>query len=149
MVENNFSRRQFLIGLGGLAGMAIAGWYFQPNTASKQSDTIPVTPDLRPSLKPEYEVRETADGVELFENGQGKAKMVGRFNDIGGYILSEMDGVKSVEEIATGVLSKLKVSVTSIENFQGKTALFIATLAEAGFLSSAFYINVVESEVTT
>ncbi|HWP95735.1 MAG TPA: PqqD family protein [Syntrophomonadaceae bacterium] len=141
------TRRQFLIELGGIAGLAITGWYLLPGLFLKPGDSSSPAHENKPRLKVGYEIREAGEGADIYSNAHGNP--ICQVNDIGKFVLKEMDGVKTVEEIADRVARKLNTSLENLENFRGKIALFIARLAEAGLLSSAFYINVMECEVTS
>ena len=148
--SGEMTRREFLIRVGGFAGLAIAGWYLLPKAFAKLTGSNLSKDGAYPVLKEDYTVREVSGGSEIYLNdGSSSQKLVCRVNDVGGSILREMNGSKSIKEIAENALTDAKTTISDSESFTGKVALFVAKLAEAGFVYAPFHVNITESEVTT
>lgn len=143
--NKQFTRRDFLIVLGGAVGLSIAGWVAAPkliktiNPLAKASQT--------PCLLDCLEIRDTSDGSELYDLTDAlNPTLVCQVNPTGGVILHAMNGRNTLEEIAQSTARALPEAPGNAEGFSSKVALFITKMAEAGFVSEPFYVNLTKKE---
>ena len=143
--KNQFTRRDFLIVLGGAVGLTIAGWVAAPKLIKAISPLAKAS--QTPCLLDCLEIRDTADGSELFDLTDAlNPTLVCQVNPTGGAILHAMNGRNSLEKIVESTARSLPETPENAEEFSSKVALFITKMAEAGFVSEPFFVNLTKSE---
>jgi hypothetical protein len=141
--RSRFNRRQFLIALEGAIGLTIAGVIVAPRIVDSIAQARPAS--AHPALLDCLQLRLAAQGADLYDiSATGQPALVCSVNQVGGAILERLDGRSSVDTIVTSVLRQLGQTSAQPDAFGGKVAIFIAELAQAGFLKEPFYVNVVE-----
>ena len=100
------TRREFLYAVGGATGAAIAGWVLisnmrRPRTPSSGSPT-------GPALSQDLAITPTAEGADVLCVGQSQKSPICRVNDLGRYLLEQMDGRKSVSALAQSLRARLQ-----------------------------------------
>jgi hypothetical protein len=145
--DKSLTRRQFLIRLGGAAGLTVAGAFFgslvigKINEASRGSD--PACPKLNAAL----ELRHTAEGAEIRQKDGGRILCAA--NAIGGAILEEMNGRNNLEAIGEKAAASLGLHIADPEPFRSGIAAFIIELGRMGLLQGPYYVRMMSSEVRT
>jgi hypothetical protein len=146
--KSRFTRREFLITLEGLIGATVVGWIVVPEArqllATREQDSS--FPELLDCL-----VIKDIDGrVGLFDaSDPGNPMLVCEVNQIGGYILGELNGKNAFDDIVRRMTGKIGREPSNFGTFASGIATFIARLAEAGFLKNTFLINIVENTVAS
>ena len=143
--KSKISRREFLIGLGGVVGASVVGWIAVPKVVKlfTRSDNTTSYPGLLDCLQ----IRDTNLGTELIDvSDPSTPTLVCQVNQIGGTILHELNGRNSLEDIAKATANSLSEEVSDIESFTGRVALFISKIAEAGFIKEPFFVKIIEKE---
>ena len=141
--STRFSRRQFLIALEGVLGLTIAGVIIAPKVADSVAAARGASP--RPALLDCLELRPGPEGVDVYDlSAPGAPTLVCSVNSVGGQILPELNGAHTLDGIVEATLQKLGRQRADPQAFGGKVALFIAELAQAGFLKQPFYVEVIE-----
>ena len=147
--ERRPTRRAFLYAVGGAAGAAIAGWVLISQTRRPRTPSLPSENSPRgPALSRDLAITPTADGADVLRAGHSGKSPVCRVNDLGRYLLEQMDGRKSVSALARSLRARLQSPPADVERFQSGVAAFIAELGKAGMLEEPFYVNIYNGEVT-
>ncbi|HNY30149.1 MAG TPA: PqqD family protein [Fibrobacteria bacterium] len=137
------SRRKFLIALG--AG-AMAGWLASPGILPRISPTRPRNhgghcPVLADGIAP----RTTARARELVRIDSSRAiHVVGEINESAWKVLSRMDGLHTVEDIARAMATSHPSG--DPDACRSAIALFLAELAMAGLLAEPFHVDIHRTE---
>ena len=145
--DTKFTRRHFLYLMGSAAGVALGGWVL--DLSIKEADMVEMTSSAGaslPCLRSGLTIIPTESGAEIFENGRGEP--VCGVNRIGLRVLEQLNGKKTVEELASDMRSYTSEPDTDLEKIQSNVARFIAELGSAGLLRDPFYVNIYNREVT-
>jgi hypothetical protein len=153
MQENNrtdktWTRREFLVGLGSIAGLTVTGVFFGSLARGKSIGTARASNPTCPVLHETLEVRHTSDGAGIWERGVGGRILCG-VNTIGRNVLEEMNGRNPLQAIAGNVATKSGLDLGDREPFTGGIASFIIELGKMGLLQDPFYVRMMATEVRT
>jgi hypothetical protein len=144
--SKTMSRRDFLIALGGAAGLAVSGTFLGSLALGKRNSCSSPSDPLRPCLAPGLELRASGDGMEILKPGGAVLCAV---NGIGGRILSKMDGSRRTQAIADELAPGLGLDGEGLAAFSDGLSVFALELGRMGLLRDPFYIRVVRNEVRT
>jgi hypothetical protein len=144
--SRKMSRRDFLIALGGAAGLAVSGTFLGSLAFGERKHRPSPSDPLRPCLAPGLGLRASGDGMEIL--GPGGAVLCG-VNGIGGRILSRMDGSRRTRDIADELAPGLGLDGDGLAAFSDGLGVFALELGRMGLLRDPFYIRVVRNEVRT
>lgn len=148
--QKGISRRKFFYVIGGATGAVIGGWLLTPQVGKPfpgraKAGPTPTGPGLTDGLV----IKPTRDGAEIYRTtGADSAEPICMVNEVGRYVLDEMDGKKPVSELAKAVMARLEAPPSDLEAFSSQIASFIADLGDANLLDRPFFVNIYRSEIT-
>jgi hypothetical protein len=135
------SRRHFLYAVGGTAAAALGGWVLHRNLAPPLLAPESAAPRLRSGIA----IAPSEFGAELFD-AAGGAPLCG-VNQLGSFVLAQMDGRSSVAEIARRVAARTP-GAANRDAVEASTAMFLAELGSAGVLAAPFHVNIHSCEIS-
>jgi hypothetical protein len=144
-------RRSFVLAVGGVVGLSIAGWVTHDRLIGRRRRGNPsdATSSPRPRLRKDVAIVRNGDHMELEQRKQGAAsQVVGRLNRPGSVIVEQLDGEHTIEELARHLLTVVGHPSQSPESAKGTVAAFVGELAAAGLLATPFYATVERAEFT-
>ena len=84
----------------------------------------------------------------IYRVSEGNAgKPICKVNRIGMHILLDIDGRKTVKELALSLMDKIDLSPPDPETFLSSIALFLAEPGMAGILAEPFFVNIQRHEI--
>ena len=144
------TRRHFLYALGSLAGVGIGGWVLSMTTEGRAaSATARGDSGKGPMLRVGLVVSPSETGAEVYDRSSGKQEGPVCFvNRLGLRVLESMDGERTIDDIARGLLGRLRAPPSDAEAFTSSVAMFMAELGSAGLLNAPFFVNIHSREVS-
>jgi hypothetical protein len=137
-MAHQISRRDFAFLLAAGAEVVIGGYFLVPHAArAARQGKAEIRPCLRVPVPPE-----DSEGMTRIAVGEGDAQIACAVNRVGAGILHLLDGTRTVQQVAVHTARRL--AVRRDEAFDAKVACFVAEVAQLGFLTAPFYVNIVE-----
>jgi len=137
-------RRDFVIALGSGVGASIAGYFAYhrwPEFAGAPVGPNALPAEACPRLKADVTCDRSGDQVTL-RRGEAADAVVCAVNAAGAAIVDRLDGRHSIEEISAALAGLIPVGPGRL--LEAKVALFVAQLAQCGFLADPFYVTLYE-----
>jgi len=145
--RKGLDRRAFLLLIGGASAAVISGWVLVPPGECRLEKPSSLPHPFTPRLAQSYAVKPGGAGAWIVSLGP-RTRTHCQVNDLGRYVLEEMDGHKTVEGLALTVMSRMSTPPADVEALTSSIALFLAELGQAGLLAAPFYANLCCAEVS-
>lgn len=141
------TRRHFLYAVGGTAATALGGWVLGHggNFPLVQSSHAPEP--AAPGLRSGIAMVPSEFGAELFDTGALERIPLCGVNQLGSFVLTQLDGRNTVSEIARRVAARTP-GPANREAVEASTAMFIAELGSAGVLAAPFHVTIHSCEIS-
>ena len=150
MSDRGISRRNFLYVLAGSSGALISGYFLASGEHSTQpveppvgiAETAPAPSDARvcPRLAGNL-VRGHHEEMESFTHTGPDGEVVCAVNNYGALVLNQLDGSKTIEEVARELANSKGLPTT--QTMVASVARFVADAGAAGLLQEPFHAMIV------